>query len=82
MTRYYINYHTGAGNRWIDAADLDAAKSDADKDAAYTQQPITIEDEDGNELSRRAWWGYDYDDSQSDPIRFGTFGFYGDWVDA
>ena len=78
---YYINYQTGAGNDT--AGTLDEAKRLADEGAAYTQQPITIEDEDGNEVSRRAWCGVEYNEDEyycEDPIRFGTFGFYGDWT--
>ena len=41
--KYYINYNTGAGNKWADT--LEAAKELADDGAAYTQRPIIIEDE-------------------------------------
>ena len=77
---YYINYNTGAGNEWADT--LEQAKAIADDGAAYTQQPIVIEDEDGNEITRRPWWGVQYDEDEgdeTDPICFGSSGYFGDW---
>lgn len=38
---YYINYHTGAGNKFFRGS-LDDAKRAADAGATYTQQVITI----------------------------------------
>ncbi len=81
---YTINYHTGAGN--LTAETIIAAKALADENAAYTQLPITIEDEDGNEVARRCWWGIAYDESNDDtwcenPITYGDFGYYSDWED-
>lgn len=79
---YTINYHTVAGNETIEAEDLEAVKSQADEGAAYTQQEITIEDEDGKEIARREWCGVEFKDGDAgDPIKFGTFGFYGDWYE-
>lgn len=78
--KYYINYNTGAGNEWADT--LDEAKEIADNGAAYTQKDIVIEDEDGNEITRRPWWGVQYDEDEGDeinPICFGNFGYFGDW---
>lgn len=77
---YYINYNTGAGNDTADT--LEEAKRIADDGACYTQHPIVIEDEDGNEVSRRSWYGakYNADDDCVDPILFGSFGFYSDWT--
>ena len=80
--KLYINHHTGAGNEWVEVDSLNDAKNIADEAASYTQESITIEDEDGNELTRRTWYGYHNVDDESEcenPIRFGTFGFYGDW---
>lgn len=79
---YTINYHTGTGNEHADT--LDEAKRIADEGAAYTQQPITIEDEDGNEITRRPWWSVAYDEdaaAEFDPIHIGDYGYYGDWTD-
>ena len=82
---YFINYHTGAGDEWFEGT-LDEAKIKADAEAAFTQQNITIEDEDGNTISTRPWCGVSYDEDDldmwcEDPIVFGTFGFYSDWWD-
>ena len=57
--KYYINYNTGAGNEWADT--LEAAKELADDGAAYTQRPIIIEDEPGNEITRRPASGGQYE---------------------
>lgn len=77
--KYYINYNTGAGNEWADT--LEAAREIADNGAAYTQQPIVIEDEDGNEVTRRPWWGVAYNEEvpEDNPICLGDWGYYGDW---
>lgn len=78
---YKINYNTGAGDEQ-DFPSIGEAQAAADEGAAYTQQPIVIEDEDGNEVARRAWWGVlDGIEDASDPIQFGTSGYYGDWQD-
>lgn len=77
---YTINYHTGAGNETIESDDLEAVKAQADEGAAYTQQPITIEDENGKEVARRTWYGTEISEGDAeDPIEFGSSGFYGDW---
>lgn len=78
---YYINYHTGAGDDTADT--LDEAMKLADEGAAYTKCGITIEDENGNEVAGRNWYGVPYseddDEPSDDPICFGDFGYYGDW---
>lgn len=79
---FYIRYHTGAGDDIANT--LEEAMKIADKGAAYTQQPITIEDDEGSEIARRAWWGVEYDETNDDmyckdPICFGSFGYYSDW---
>ena len=54
----------------------------ADEGAAYTQQKITIEDENGETVMTRPWWGVEYDPGEDDceePICFGSYGYYGDW---
>ncbi len=76
---YYIDYHTGAE---LTAADtLDAAKSLADKSASYTQEDITIVDENGIAAAVRDWepLPFDSDFEDADPIQFGDRGFYHDW---
>jgi hypothetical protein len=73
-----INYHTGAGNQVIETDDLEDAMRTADAGACYTQQPITIEDAEGNAIAERAWRDVGPIES-NDPIRFGTAGHYEDW---
>lgn len=75
---YTINYHTGAGNFEVEG-DLDEAKTQADQGATYTQEPITIDDENGNAVARRSWWGVVPEEDAEDIIQFGTFGHYGAW---
>jgi len=79
MSKYYIDYCTGAGNEYVNG-NLDEAKEAADNGAAYTQQPIVIKDEAGNEVTRRPWWGcLSGIEEEENVIQFGDFGFYGDW---
>ena len=85
MTKYYINYHTGAGDRIIEAKDIYEAMDAADKGAAYTQCDITIEDDQGNMLATRRWYGVkynqdeDYTDDGTSVIEFGDYGYYDHW---
>lgn len=79
---YYINYHTGAGDETSDT--LEQAMEIADDGACYTQQNITIEDDNGNVIAERTWYGVqasqeDLEDEE-DIIDFGSFGHYGPWV--
>ena len=79
---FYIKYHTGAGDET--ASTIEEAKRIADDGAAYTQLSITIEDEYGNEVARRPWWGVEFDPDATDEtiddiISFGRFGYYGAW---
>lgn len=76
---YKINYHTGAGDKEVDGSLRDAMRA-ADAGAAYTQQNISIEDENGNEVAFRPWCGTTAEiEDQQNPIQFGSFGYYGDW---
>lgn len=75
---FKIKYGTGAGNTTADT--LDEAMSIADEGAAYTQEHISIEDAEGNVVARRFWWSCTEGiENEENPIRFGDFGFYGDW---
>lgn len=79
---FNINYGTGAGNE--SAETLWEAKALADEGAAYTQADIVITDEDGDEVARRTWCGVAYDADEcgeENPINFGDYGYYTDWVD-
>lgn len=80
--KYYIRYHTGVGDEKVTGT-ITEAKEIADDGAAYTQQDISIEDENGNEIARRFWYGVKYNEDENDeqnPICFGDFGFYADWT--
>jgi hypothetical protein len=82
---YYINYNTGAGDETISGTLKDAMKA-ADEGAAYTQVDITIEDNNGNVIAVRSWWGTAYDPDEADysedeAICFGSFGHYGAWAE-
>lgn len=78
---FIVNFCTGAGNRT--AKTIGDAKKVADDEATYTQQPIVIEDENGLMISRRDWVGCTSGiDDCKNPIQFGTFGYYGDWMDV
>ena len=82
--KYTINYNTGAGNETIEADDIGTVQGIADVCAAYTQQPITIEDMRGNIISRREWCQGNAVDlaDYSDPISYGDFGFFADWDES
>lgn len=79
---YIVKWHTGVEDDAFDT--LDDAMRFADANACYTQQNITIEDEDGNIICERHWWGtaIDDDDDLIDPIDFGAYGYYDDWLDG
>ena len=77
--KYFVNYHTGAGDFEFEGELFEAMEA-ADKDAAYTQESITIE-QDGEVVARRPWYGCMTGvEEEANPIPVGTFGFYGDWI--
>lgn len=78
---YTINYHTGAGNFEFNG-DLEGAMVSADEGAAYTQQPIIIEDANGEEVARRDWYGVTPENEGDDIIQFGDYGYYGEWMEV
>lgn len=97
MRKYYIDYNTGAGNEYAETleeakalADEGACytqqsihiyevESETDNDIDYDyyetpRQPVAI----------RNWYGVAYDEEEAyeeNPICFGDFGYYGDWVE-
>jgi hypothetical protein len=61
---------------------LEEVMAKADEKAAYTQQDIVIYDEDENEVARRQWYGTCAglsEEGDADIIRFGDFGYFGEW---
>lgn len=79
---YRVDYQTGAGNFVSAKGNLDDVKDDADEGARYTQQSIVIyNDADGEEITRRPWSSVlDGWEDCDNPIRYGEFGYYGDWT--
>ena len=89
MSKYYINYGTGAGNEYVEG-ELEDAQKAADEGAAYTQCSISIFEVVNGETARepectRQWYGVafdpdDYEDGESaNVIRFGDSGYYDEW---
>jgi len=77
---YKVNYHTGAGNFDFDGT-LEDAMTKANEGACYTQEDISINDASGKEVARRGWCGTtEFLEEQNNPIRFGAFGYYADWI--
>ena len=60
---------------------LDEVKSYADEMSSYTQCDIKIENENGEEVLRRIWYGVEAEeeDNERSIIKFGSFGFYDEW---
>jgi len=80
MSKFIINYQTGIREE-VEGTLQDAMK-EADKGAAYTQQNIAIEDENGNVIAQRNWYGtISGIEECENVIRFGNFGFYADWIE-
>lgn len=79
MVNYYINYNTGAGNKWVNGT-LEEAMQEAENGLAYTQIGVTIEDENGKIVAYLPW--YEVEPSEDDIVtcQFGSFGFYGEWI--
>ena len=77
--KYFVDFGTGAGNFYADT--IEEAQERADKEAEYTQESIVIYCGD-KEVSRRQWYGTEYDEEvpEENPITFGSFGFYADWT--
>jgi hypothetical protein len=78
---YKVNFGTGAGDE--DGFEtIEVAQKYADDNAVYTQSSIAIEDENGNIVCSRHWWGVGFDsevDPSENPITFGDMGYYADW---
>lgn len=83
MPQYAINYHTGAAPTVGQFPDLAAAKAAALDAAGYTQQNITIYDQDGQQVAQAVWIGNDADQVEPEIVlvRFGTSGYYQLWDD-
>lgn len=80
MEKYYLNFHT-VPKELVEVEGLDEAKQIAEEKMAYTQQPVTIEDLDGNIVAISRWWGYAPGEDEEDLVltQFGDYGFYSNW---
>lgn len=90
MSKYYIDYGTGAGNEYVNG-ELEDAQKAADEGAAYTQCGISIfpVDAEGNKAEEpectRKWWSVKFDSElyengeDTDIIDFGDFGYFDEW---
>lgn len=76
--RYYINYNTGAGNEVVEGTIEDAMRV-AEEGLAYTQKPVTIYNDDHEEVANLQWYGVKPEDDDVVTARFGDHGFYGEW---
>lgn len=82
--KYFVNYNTGAGNFEFEGT-LDEAKEAAEKRTAYTQEPVTICVDDGDNwkvVSVLPWYGVRPNEDDEVTERYGDFGFYGTWIDT
>lgn len=80
MEKYFINYHTDAGDQVVEVYDLDEAKRIAKEGIAYTQSPITIELMDGQVITESRWWGVEPEED-SDVLEIIGGGYYQTWSD-
>lgn len=78
MSKYFINYNTGAGNIEIDGSIEEAMKL-AEEELGYTQQNVSIE-QDGEQIAYLPWWGVIPEEDDFVTKQFGDYGFYGEWV--
>ncbi|MEG2812989.1 MAG: hypothetical protein RSA79_00155 [Oscillospiraceae bacterium] len=81
---YLIDYNTGAGNAQITGS-LDKAKKNAIDGMAYTQKNVDICLISGNDVyvvSTSRWYGTEPSEEDDVLCKFGSSGFYEDWVDA
>lgn len=78
--KYLANYKNGMIEE-LEATTLEAAMEEADRQIGYTQRNVVIEDESGNELARRTWYGVKPSEEDLDDegiIQIGN-GFYTSW---
>lgn len=75
--KYYVDFGTGVGGKNADT--LDEAMEIAVEGTTYTQLDVTIY-KDGAEVARLPWWGVRPEEEDEVTVRFGDFGFYGEWI--
>ena len=72
-------------NEMVEVDNITAIMEMADDTACYNECDIIILDEEENEVALRKWYGVEYDEENEDmycenPICFGGYGYYGDWI--
>ncbi|WP_040205333.1 hypothetical protein [Neobacillus jeddahensis] len=80
MEKYFINYHTGAGNLIVEVNEIDEAKRIAEEGVAYTQTQITIETLDGEVITESRWWGVEPEED-SNVLEIIGDGYFQTWSD-
>lgn len=70
----------GKGNEEIEGT-LEDAMRVAEEGLAYTQEPVRIQSEDGEDQAVLPWWGVVPTEDDIVTARFGDYGFYGEWCE-
>ena len=66
------------GGPYVGFSTLEEAERESDKSASYSQRDMVIYAPEG--VYTRRWWNTTQGlEDCNDPIKFGNFGFYGDW---
>lgn len=81
MEKYFINYHTGAGNQEVEVYDLDEAKQIAKEGIGYTQENVTIETTEGEVVTTAIWFGVKPEEDDSTVLEEIGGGHYQLWTD-
>ena len=76
--KYLVDFNTGSGNEYTDT--LEQAKELAERGLAYTQESVTIYCDD-EEVAKLPWWGVQPEEDDVITESFGSYGFYGEWID-
>lgn len=81
---YTIDYNNGVVNT-CDGS-LEDAKKLADDCAGYSQHNIYINNDKGERVAGRSWYGVQFDPADTDEtedevIQFGSYGYFGAWYD-
>lgn len=78
MKKYFVNFGTGEGNEWADT--LEEAMELAERGLSYTQESVCIYD--GEEvITKLPWYGVEPSEDDVVTAKFGTSGFYGEWME-
>jgi hypothetical protein len=78
MSKFFVDYNTGAGNFEYEGT-LDEAKKAAEEGLAYTQQSVKIFEND-EPVAILPWWGTQPEEDEIVTCQFGSFGYYGEWT--